>query len=148
MLAPMTDFAAASSGDGSIYVLGGQFSALVQTIFTGPGYNSSIAASRFDIAGNTWYPIRNMQTKRAGLSAVALGEFIYAIGGHGCDGAQCSVSNSVERYRLATNTWEYVAPMSIGRYFQVLASISWSLTMHMRRVPDRVALCPMILYRC
>lgn len=74
---------------------------------------------RYEIPANTWLPLglRDMPTARAGLAAAVLGSDIYAIGGRSSPDGPCSgpAMAKVERYNVATDEWEEVAPLPSPR---------------------------------
>jgi len=58
--------------------------------------------------------MRNMNSARGSFSAVCLStlDYIYAVGGAGSDGHPI---NKVERYDVAKEKWESVAPLHVAR---------------------------------
>lgn len=70
------------------------------------------SVERFDLTANTWQRLEPLHTPRSGCAAVALGGYIYAVGGCGIDGEDL---RSVERLNLQDEIWEEVPPMVTGR---------------------------------
>lgn len=70
------------------------------------------SVERFDLTANTWQRLEPLHTPRSGCAAVALGGYIYAVGGCGIDGEDL---RSVERLNLQDELWEEVPPMVTGR---------------------------------
>lgn len=87
---------AAVEFDKCIYVLGG--SALNKV-------------EKFDIATGQWLEVAPMRRVRYGLSAVAVGSHIYALGGDDCNFSLADC----ERYDPATDEWSDIAPMAAAR---------------------------------
>ena len=96
------ELAATFGPDGRIYAIGGY----------GGGDNSCLSsAERFDFTTGLWELITPMKEPRRALSAVALPDGIYAIGGYnGKD-----YIGTVERYDLFTNEWTQVRSMNRPR---------------------------------
>lgn len=92
--------AAAASGKGKIYTLG--------------GFLSGNVVQEYDPMADSWTLRRPMPTPRYGLAAVALDGKIYAIGGNG-------PSSAVEVYDPATDSWSRRAPMPTARVFLAAA---------------------------
>ena len=71
-----------------------------------------------DAAGSTWSSIAPMSGIRNHLSAASAPDGLYVLGGDttsgGC-GAFCDVTDRVERYSAATDSWETLAPMHMAR---------------------------------
>ena len=88
--------------DGKIYAIGGY----------GGGDNSCLSsAERFDSHTGKWELIASMNEPRRALTAVALPDGIYAIGGYnGKD-----YINTVEKYDFMANKWVTVRPMKRAR---------------------------------
>ena len=88
--------------DGRIYAIGGY----------GGGDNSCLqSAERFDFDQGRWELIAPMKEPRRALTAVALPDGIYAIGGYnGKD-----YINTVEKYDFHTNDWVQVKSMKRPR---------------------------------
>ncbi|XP_055356681.1 uncharacterized protein LOC129601808 [Paramacrobiotus metropolitanus] len=82
-----------------IYLCGGQL----------PDGSASGDTFRFDTFNNKWEAKKRMNSPRFALGIAAFGEYIYAIGG--CDGR--SVLNTVERYCIPSDNWEFVADLPV-----------------------------------
>jgi len=96
------ELAACMGPDGRIYAIGGY----------GGGENSCLAsAERFDLKTGKWELIAPMKEPRRALSAVALPDGIYAIGGY--NGKEYVAT--VERYDIFSNEWVAVTPMRRAR---------------------------------
>src|SRR5205807_8459662 len=81
--------------NGTIYVVSGYSSALVQTV---EAYNTST---------NSWSTVAPIPTARADFSVAVLNGILFAIGG-----STASVyTASVEAYNPATNTWTEMSPL-------------------------------------
>lgn len=94
---------AAVSHGGLFYAIGGR----------GAGFNANWS---YNPASDTWTTNAPLPTGRAGLAAAVVGNAIYAIGGRFATGGPCSgfgaaVTDIVERYDIATDTWSAVAPL-------------------------------------
>ncbi|CAK8689904.1 unnamed protein product [Clavelina lepadiformis] len=74
--------------------------------------NATNTAEFYDPRNGKWEYIQQMKTRRSGLTAVALNNEIYAIGGY--DGS--NDLSSVEKYNLDTKTWIDVPSMNEERY--------------------------------
>ena len=75
-------------------------------------FKSIASAEMYDPRTNEWIELEPMATKRCGVGLTALGDSIYAVGGH--DGEK--YLNSVERYDVASKKWfRDVAEMRSGR---------------------------------
>jgi len=86
------ELAACLGPDGRIYAIGGY----------GGGDNACLAsAERFDKSTGKWELISPMREPRRALSAVALPDGIYAIGGY--NGS--AYIDTVEKYDFITNQW-------------------------------------------
>jgi hypothetical protein len=86
------ELAACLGPDNKIYAIGGY----------GGGDNACLSsAERFDLATGKWELIAPMNEPRRALTAVALPDGIYAIGGY--NGKE--YINTVERYNIYTNEW-------------------------------------------
>ena len=86
---------------GLIYVIGGSTSA-----------EGSVLSSvyRFDPAANAWSVVAPMNTPRVGMSSFVLGGNLCVAGGfNGVAG-----SSSVERYNVASGSWEMVSDMMLS----------------------------------
>lgn len=84
--------ATAIGPDGKIYAIGG---------FGGPKNTCLKAAERYDPKTNKWEVIADLNIPRRALSAVALPDGIYAIGGF--DGQ--NYLSSIEKYDESKNEW-------------------------------------------
>ncbi|XP_055331636.1 kelch-like protein 5 [Paramacrobiotus metropolitanus] len=62
----------------------------------------------YNSALGVWNNVAPMNTNRGDLGVVAVGQHIYAIGGHGTDTHTLA---TVERYDAVANQWTYVAPL-------------------------------------
>lgn len=96
--------------DGRLYMIGGQE--------PGEDYPSVATVEAYNPATDTWKVRASMLTRRWGLVAVTVGDYIYAIGGQG--GRWKSEEGfygltTVERYDPAANTWTSLASMSVPR---------------------------------
>jgi len=92
------ELAACIGPDGMIYAVGGY----------GGGDNSSLASvERFNVHSQKWELIAPLREARRALTAVALPDGIYAIGGF--NGEQ--YRNVVEKYDFENNEWLPVTPM-------------------------------------
>jgi len=85
-----------------LYVAGGfdGFSCIVGDFF------------RLDMTNGKWTALPPLQIKRACFQMIALNNHLFALGGLTPQG----FTQSVERYDLTTNEWEYAAPLSEPRY--------------------------------
>ena len=68
-------------------------------------------AERFNLHTNKWEKIAELNLPRRALSAVALSDGIYALGGF--DGK--NYLSSVEKYDETSNSWQYVSSMNYAR---------------------------------
>lgn len=100
---PLKAIAAVALPDG-VYVLGG-FDAVEGT------YCATVRR----LENDKWRKLSSMSTKRGAFSAIALRtcDYIYAIGGFGEHG---SPLDSVERYDVAADSWQSVAPLHSKRF--------------------------------
>jgi influenza virus NS1A-binding protein len=88
--------------DNKIYAIGGY----------GGGDNACLSsAERYNVTTGKWELIAPMNEARRALTAVALPDGIYAIGGY--NGKE--YINTVERYDIFTNEWTLVTPMHKAR---------------------------------
>ena len=69
----------------------------------------------------TWEFAAPMPEARSRATAVALGDYIYVIGGKGVSG---TASRRVDRYDPDSDSWEEVEPLQIGRFDA--ASVVWN----------------------
>jgi hypothetical protein len=67
---------------------------------------------RFDIKKNVWEEMPSMKSKRYCLGVVAVGNYLFAVGG--LDGS--SYLNTMERFDIAKNVWEEMPSMKSKRY--------------------------------
>ncbi len=88
--------------DNKIYAIGG---------FGGPKNSCLNAAERYDPVKNEWEKIADLNIPRRALSAVALPDGIYAIGGF--DGQ--NYLSSIEKYDENNNEWKFVSSMNYAR---------------------------------
>lgn len=96
------ELAACYGPDNKIYAIGGY----------GGGDNSCLqSAERYDPKTGKWELIAPMKEARRALTAVALPDGIYAIGGY--NGKE--YINTVERYDIFTNEWTPIKPMNKAR---------------------------------
>jgi N-acetylneuraminic acid mutarotase len=96
------ELAACLGPDGKIYALGGY----------GGGENSCLSsAERFDFTSGKWEIIAPMNEARRALSAVALPDGIYAIGGY--NGKE--YVSSVEKYDFFSKEWVKIKSMNKAR---------------------------------
>ena len=102
---PMKAVGAAVLPDG-IYVIGGYEEAKS---------NYSRDVQRYDIANSCWHKAASMNYARGAFTATTLTtcEYIYAVGGFGVDGCP---TDKVERYDVAKDKWESVAPLHTPRF--------------------------------
>lgn len=96
------ELAIAMGPDYKIYAIGG---------FGGPKNSCLQAAERYDIATNKWEQIADLNIPRRALSAVALPDGIYAIGGF--DGQ--NYLSSIEKYDEVKNEWTFISSMNYAR---------------------------------
>jgi len=70
---------------------------------------------RYDPIKRSWHQAASMNYARGAFTATTLTtcDFIYAVGGFGIDG---NPTEKVERYNVARNKWESVAPMHTQRF--------------------------------
>jgi N-acetylneuraminic acid mutarotase len=107
-------FGAAAAVNGTIYYTGGYFG--------GQDDQASYASvDAFDSAANQWTSKAGMSTARWGHGAAAVGGILYVVGGWanlqyvGGYSWVYGVTNSVEAYDPATNTWREKTPMPTAR---------------------------------
>ena len=89
-------------------------------VIGGEGSDDEVVNSleRYDPSTNEWEEeaVAPMPTARRYVGMAVLDGKLYAVGGQseadGEDEADLATSNLVERYDLATNAWEAVAPMA------------------------------------
>jgi len=102
---------AVAAFDGKLYAVGG---------YNGDGGRRS-SVERYDPVTNAWEEVAPMGTARAAHAMAVLNGKLYAVGGDEADEeAEGVISNTVERYDLATNAWEEVAPMATARVHSFL----------------------------
>ncbi|XP_033102951.1 kelch-like protein 9 [Anneissia japonica] len=92
--------------DNFLYVAGGQFSGDslgIDSIGTVHQYNP-----RFD----TWRQLCPMKKRRSHFSLDGIDTYLYAVGGKNTQGGLASV----ERYDSATDSWDYVAPLTLHTF--------------------------------
>jgi kelch-like protein 17 (actinfilin) len=107
VVAPMgtaRNFAAGASLNGLLYVAGGYGDDDEEVDF----YRS---VERYSPASDTWEAAASMTSVRSDHQLVALGSFLYAIGGRN-GGARMATA---ERYDPAANTWTPIASMASAR---------------------------------
>ena len=100
MLSRRDELAAVIGPDNKVYAIGGY----------GGSSNASCLSSveRYDPVLNKWEAVASMLHGRRALSAVAVNEFIYAIGGYnGKD-----YISSIERLNIEANEWQIVGHLS------------------------------------
>jgi hypothetical protein len=92
-----------------IYAIGG---------YDGTKYLSSI--EKYCLMQNKWIRVKSMNTARCTLSAVASADCqsIYVIGGY-----NGQPMDTVERYSVNTDTWEYMPPMITKRFMHQSVNI-------------------------
>ena len=101
---------------GKIYVLSGG-----DTVFWVSNLYSPVRV--YDPVANAWSTAADIPTPRRGLAAVALGEYIYTLGGTADPFGSGVTSNIVERYHPATGNWATMAPMPGGRLYPSAQSL-------------------------
>lgn len=112
MTTARSSLASADAG-GIIYAIGG----LNYDVNTTNGWLATNEA--YDPVANSWTTKAPMPTARQGLSAAAVGDVIYAIGGDNvvtcgsCNGFK--VLATVEAYDRLANTWSTKSSMAVGR---------------------------------
>ncbi|XP_071944850.1 kelch-like protein 26 [Antedon mediterranea] len=97
---------AVATMDNFLYVAGGQFSGDslgIDSIGTVHQYNP-----RFD----TWRQLCPMKKRRSLFSLDGMNTYLYAVGGKNTQGGLASV----ERYDSGTDSWEYVAPLTLHTF--------------------------------
>lgn len=80
-------------------------------IYVFGGGNSLKKVEKFDVELNQWTEVASMKRPRYALAAVALGQFIYALGGDDCQFALAEC----ERYDPETDTWSDIPSMLSSR---------------------------------
>ena len=55
-------------------------------------YSRLSSGERYDLAMDVWSPIASMSTTRYDHAAVAIGDFVYVVGGGACSG-RCRLSS-------------------------------------------------------
>ena len=82
---------------------------------------------RYDPSTNEWEEeaVSPMPTARENSRMAVLDDKLYVAGGESEDNG--TTSNLVERYDLATKSWEAVAPMAAARYFHATAVLDGKL---------------------
>jgi len=95
------DSAAAANLNGMIYVAGGLT----------PRPSNTVEC--YDILRDSWTTVASMQVARHGLAMVAVGGYLYALGG--CTDSEGNGTTSVERYCAESDTWSEMAPMGTER---------------------------------
>jgi hypothetical protein len=99
-------FAGAAGLGGLLYVAGGEVQLAANTFEV---TNSVIV---YDPKQNTWRSVAPMPTARLGLRLVALGRYLYAVGGAAPTGESLT---TVERYDPTSNRWATMNPMVESR---------------------------------
>jgi hypothetical protein len=111
MVTPRHNFAVAAA-HGYLYALGGRNGGVVL---------SSVERARINDDGSLgpWEAVTPMTTARNEPAAVAVGDYLYVLGGEGVSDGEWSVLSSVERARInadgSLGPWEAVASMTVGR---------------------------------
>jgi hypothetical protein len=93
---------------GRLYVVGG---------YNTLSFNPVNSAYRYDPVSNSWTAIADYPTRRGALSLVAIGNRIYAVGGAGG-----GITNELNVYDPATDTWTQRAPMTENSMWQAGAT--------------------------
>jgi N-acetylneuraminic acid mutarotase len=110
---PRDHFQAAMVGD-KLYIAGGRRSeAKTKQVFQLTVGEVDV----FDFKTQKWATLtadKNIPTKRAGCTAVAIGERVLVIGGE--SGAQETAHNQCEAFNTKTQTWETLPPLKTGRH--------------------------------
>ena len=70
---------------------------------------------KFDLTTRTWATKAPMPTARSDVDLVAVGDYLYAIGGRSGPDGQVTRRADVERYDPATDTWQSMTPMPTPR---------------------------------
>ena len=96
---PIASHAAISMG-GKIYVTGGYFCGLTETLIV------------FDPQANTWTHLASMGTARADHASAAIGGKLYVFGGHTNSEGRTA---SVEAYDPISHTWAQVSDLTSAR---------------------------------
>jgi N-acetylneuraminic acid mutarotase len=96
-------------------VVGNALYAIGGSTGTAPCNGSPLATlERYDIDSGTWSTMAPLPSARSDLAAYAHGDKIYVFGG--CTGSESAVTNAVDVYNVATNTWSTApADMPIAR---------------------------------
>ena len=83
--------------------------------YDGPSYLNTM--ERFDLAKNVWEEMPSMNSKRAAFGVVAVGNYLYAIGGYnsGSEDGLFYILNTMERFNIATQEWEEMPSMKSKR---------------------------------
>ena len=74
--------------------------------------SSATTSVRCYNVGTTFHTLADLQEARSMHCVVAYGNFLFVLGGRNNENGYL---NTVERYNIATDTWEYVKPMSVAR---------------------------------
>ncbi len=98
---------AAATINGIVYVVGG---------LTSCGSVALTSLTAYDPATNTWTARAPMPTARGSLAVGVVDGILYAVGGLFYVGVNGFVTNAVEAYNPATNTWSTKASLPTARY--------------------------------
>ena len=118
MTTPRHNFAVATA-HGYLYALGGRNGGIVL---------DSVERAKVNADGSLgpWEPVTPMTTARNESAAVAVGDYLYVLGGEGVSDGEWSALSSVERAVLnddgSLGPWEAVNSMTVGR--SALAAIA------------------------
>ena len=99
-------FAGAAGLDDTVYVAGGA------VLLENGDFETTSSTLAYDDGADTWRSVAPMPTAREGLSLVAAGGYLYAIGGSKLTGETLT---TVERYDPASDTWMLMASMTESR---------------------------------
>jgi len=92
------------------------FDAYGERLFAIGGLNGKSILSyneMYDIGEDKWYIKKSMNTPRFYHMAVQDYGYVYVFGGITANGTELVISSSVERYDIANDTWEELAPMPV-----------------------------------
>ena len=78
---------------------------------------------KYDVMEDKWYDVASMDTPRCNHVAAVDGNYIYVFGGLAVNAdKKLQITNTVERYNIYTDEWEYSTPMpSIDDYSYAVA---------------------------
>ena len=89
--------------------------------------NRLSATELYDPASDSWEERAALPVPRAGMGVAADGESVVVLGGERFTGAQPESFDAVNRYDVATDQWDALTPLPVGRHGLAAAIVDGTL---------------------